>query len=39
MYRRYKYKYQANLNMNGDGKFNFVDKEDESSLLMACNVN
>jgi len=25
--------------MNSDKKFNFIKKEDESSLLMACNVN
>jgi len=25
--------------MNSDRKFNFIKKEDESSLLMACNVN
>jgi len=38
-YRHNKSECQTNLNSDGNGKFNFVDKKDETFLLMTCHMN
>jgi hypothetical protein len=38
-YRHNKYECQTNLNSDGNRKFNFVDKKDETFLLMTCHMN
>lgn len=39
MYGYYNWECQTNLNRKGDGKYNFAEKRDEVSLVMAFHMN
>lgn len=38
-YGHYKFECQNNLKKNGGRKSNFIENKEETSLLMACNIN